>query len=155
MVVAVATACGPPDSGACQAVERPEEQSGSHLIGDATPPVAYSSTPGTSGWHAGGAPPQGVFGADDALTEPQIVSALESGQVVIAYDPDDVTTDDIARLEELATGRFEGQVTVTPFDGDMGAAIVLNGWAVRQACSALDEAALADFVATFGDSNGH
>ena len=137
------------DGAACTAVEHPEEQSGGHLVGDSTPPVDYSSTPGTSGWHAGEAPRTGVFDTEDPLSEPELVLALEVGQVVAAYDPTTFDPPSIAQFERLAKGRFADELTVTPFEGDMGSALTLNAWATRQACDSLDSQALTAFVREF------
>ncbi|HEX2026615.1 MAG TPA: DUF3105 domain-containing protein [Nitriliruptorales bacterium] len=134
----------------CGEVEHPPLQGGGHLIGDAPPPGPYSSTPGTSGWHAGGAPRTGVFGGSDALSEPELVLALESGQVVAAYAPT-LPDDQVAELERLATDRFAGILTVTPFEGDMGAPLVLNAWATRQPCQRVDAGTVATFIDRHAD----
>lgn len=151
--VLLAAACDTGEAVACGPVEHPEVQGGGHLLGDTEPPVPYSSTPGTSGFHAAGAPPEGVFGQDDALTEPQIVRALEFGQVVAAYDPTRLPDGDVTELEELAAGPLSGQLTVTPFDGDMGAAVTLNAWGTRRPCSAVDPEAVRGFVDEFGGTD--
>lgn len=147
-LVVLAGGCAGGAAAACGPVEHPELQGGGHLIGDAEPPVPYSSTPGTSGFHAAGAPPTGVF--DDPLTEPQIVLSLEVGQAVAAYDPQRLSDGDVTRLEELATGPLADRLTVTPFEGDMGAAVTLNAWGTRQPCSSVDPDAVGTFVDEFG-----
>lgn len=139
---------------ACAPVEHPELQGGSHLVAGTEPPVPYSSTPGTSGWHAAGRPPSGVF-VDEGLSEPDIVAALEAGEVVVAYDAGAVEEQDVDRLERLAD-ELAGRLTVTRFDDDMGAPVVLNAWATRQPCTGVDEEAIRQFVARFGDGGeGH
>lgn len=126
----------------CDAVRSHAEQSGGHVLADQAPPVPYNSTPGTSGWHTAGRPRIGIY--TEPLSEPQIVGALEVGQVVIAYAPDldRERIDAIVRLAEAQRGR----ITVTPFAGDMGAPIVLNAWAKQQRCTDVDEAAIERFV---------
>ncbi len=138
---------------ACGPVEHPELQGGGHLVGDAGPPVPYSSTPGTSGWHRSGTPRTGV--PDEPLSEPEIVAALENGQVVAAYDPDALPPDQVALLEELATDRFAGELTVTAFEQEMGAPVVLNAWGTRMPCGVVDPDAVADFVSTHAGEDGH
>ncbi|MGH3440717.1 MAG: DUF3105 domain-containing protein [Nitriliruptorales bacterium] len=151
------TACAGDDAAqACGPVEHPELQGGSHLIGDAEPPVPYSSTPGTSGWHASGQPPTGVIDRGTPLTDTQIVASLEAGQVVAAYDPDGLAADQVDELERLARDRFSGQLTVAPFTQDMGAPLVLNAWATRQPCSRVDTDVIASLIDRLGDtSTGH
>lgn len=154
----VAGACGGGGGAslACGPVEHPELQGGGHLIGDAEPPVPYSSTPGTSGFHAAGAPRTGVFQEDRALTEPELVLDLEVGQVVAAYAPGRLTDAEVAELEELATGPLSGELTVTPFDGDMGAPLTLNAWGTRRPCSTVDRDTITGFVEEFGgEGPGH
>ena len=58
-------------------------QFGSHLIGDAEPPVPYSSTPPTSGWHASGGFQIVVQPTDQPLRESVQVSIEEAGDVVV------------------------------------------------------------------------
>ncbi len=55
------------------------------LIGDQGPPVPYSSSPPTSGWHASGAFSIAVHRPGDPLSEPMQVSVLGAGGVVVAY----------------------------------------------------------------------
>lgn len=136
----------------CGPVEHPELQGGGHLLGDAEPPVPYSSTPGTSGFHAAGAPPEGIYAEDDPLTEPAIVLSLETGQVVAAYDPEELSDAEVSELEDLASGPLAGQLTVTPFDGDMRAPLTLNAWGTRRPCSAVDRDTVRGFVDRFGGS---
>ncbi len=152
------TATTPAAAAACGEVQLPPRQEGSHLIGDAEPPVPYSSTPGTSGWHAGGAPRTGVFGTEDALTETQLVLALEVGQVVAAYDPTRVSDADVALLAEIAARPdVAGKLTVTPFtERPMATALTLNAWGTQQGCDRVDEAAILGFVETYAEGGpGH
>lgn len=90
-----------------------------------------------------------MFDASDPLTEPEIVAALEAGQVVVAYDPQELREDEQREAERLVRDRFAGDVTLTPFDGDMGAALTLNAWGVRRACGQFDIDAVSDFVDRF------
>ncbi|MBW3662160.1 MAG: DUF3105 domain-containing protein [Actinobacteria bacterium] len=143
---ATATASPTPATG-CAGTEFPSLQEGGHLLEGADPPVPYSSTPGTSGWHAGGAPQTGVFGPDEELSEPRIVLALEVGQMVASYDPATLGADEVTELEQLAATEHEGTLTVTPFTArDQGAPLVLNGWGVRQACQEVDADVIASFI---------
>lgn len=130
----------------CAAPERPQLQTGSHLIGDTAPPVPYSSSPPTSGWHASGGASPGVHGTEAPLTDPQHVSILEGGGIIASYDPQRVDPEDIADLENLAAGPLEGRLTVTPYAGQMPTPIALTAWGVVQRCEAVDEAAIYAFV---------
>lgn len=128
----------------CQAEEHPPLQAGSHLIGDADPPVPYSSVPPTSGWHASGALRTGVH--DEALSDPEIVALLEVGQVVAVYDPATLADDEVAALEELATTAHDGRLHVTPGNTALPAPLTLTAWGVLQRCDAVSAEAIANFV---------
>lgn len=128
----------------CAAEEHPPLQAGSHLIGDTDPPVPYSSVPPTSGWHASGAPTPGVH--DEPLSDPQIVSLLEQGQVVAVYDPEALDEDAVARLEELATTGHGGRLSVTPANTAMPAPLTLTAWGVLQRCEVVSAEAVTTFV---------
>lgn len=165
----VAVACGPGSSGsgsstpgaavapdaACGPAVTPPMQDGGHLIGDTAPPVPYSSSPPTSGWHASGAPRLGFFAPDDPLTEPQIVSALEAGHTVVAYDPARLDAAVIAEIETLVTARFDGEVTATPY-ADADDPIALAAWGTLRGCGSLDASTIETFVAEHADvGEGH
>lgn len=136
-----------PPTDACGAVERPTVQDGGHLIGDQEPPVPYSSIPASSGWHAAGAPPTGVH--DAPLTDPQIVSVLHVGGIVAAYDPDEITEDDVAVLEDLARG--PEPLTIAPYEGDPGAPLALVAWGVIQRCETVEREAVQGFLDAYAD----
>ncbi len=135
-----------PASEVCADEEQPRLQAGSHLLGDAEPPVPYSSVPPTSGWHRSGAPTLGV--AEAELSDPQVVSALEAGNVVVAYDPARTSQAEVDRLVELATGSLQGRLTVTAYTAEMPTGLAYLGWGVLRRCEQLDEAALSAFVLT-------
>lgn len=134
-------------STSCRAEVRPPLQASGHLIGDTPPPVPYSSTPPTSGWHAsGGIPPPGLY--ETQLPDPSIVAVLEQGGVVVAYagslDADGRAAADAA-VTEL------GDVVVTPYAlDDGGPPVVMLAWGVLQRCDEIDVAA----VRAFADAHG-
>lgn len=135
----------------CAEVEFPPLVGGSHLLGDQEPPVPYTSVPGTSGWHAAPSTQPAAGVRSEPLPEPELVLLLEVGQVVVAYDPEEVRAAEVERLAALAEGALDNQMTVTPFPADMGAAVVLNAWGVRQPCRAVDEQAITRFVTAYAD----
>ena len=153
LVIGLLAGCttGEPDTGTptatarCDEPELPPLQYGSHLLGDAEPPVPYSSSPPTSGWHASGAIPIAV----GALTDPQQVSVLESGAVVISHGP--LPAGDRTTLEDLATGAYDGRIALTPYDDLQQDEVVLAGWGVLQRCDGLDVDAIETFVATYAE----
>jgi hypothetical protein len=130
----------------CAAVEFPPVQFGSHLLGDADPPVPYSSSPPSSGWHLSGAPTTGV--AAQPMSEPAQVSTLEAGGVVITHAG--LAEDEIAALSAFAEAHPD-TVAVTPYPDLSAGEVVLASWGALQRCDGVDEAALEAYVAAYGN----
>lgn len=125
----------------CEPPEQQQLQEGSHLLGDQAPPVPYTSTPPTSGWHSSGRPPDpGAY--TEPVSEPQQVRALEQGGIVLAYDPS-LPDDRIGQLQQIA-GEVDG-VVVTPYEPAMPTAITLTAWGVLQRCDTVSAADVAAF----------
>ena len=137
----------PESTAQCDSPEFPPVQFGSHLVGDAEPPVPYSSTPPTSGWHASGGFQIVVQPTDQPLRESVQVSIEEAGAVVVTYR--DVADADRQRLEEAVQTRYPGRVAVTPYDELGSGEVVLAGYGVLQRCDGVDLAALDAFVAVY------
>ncbi|MGH8901220.1 MAG: DUF3105 domain-containing protein [Egibacteraceae bacterium] len=129
----------------CEPEELPRQQFGSHLIGDRPPPVPYSSTPPTSGWHASGRLAIAINPPDRPLPEPQQVSILEAGGVVVTYRQ--LSELDRRRLETHVRDRFPGRVAVTSYDKLEPGRVAFTAWGVLQRCDVLDLAVLDNFVA--------
>ncbi|MEE8600224.1 DUF3105 domain-containing protein [Euzebya tangerina] len=130
----------PQATAACSAPEFPALQFGSHLLGDTPPPVPYSSTPPTSGWHASGAIPITI----DTLSEPQQVSVLEVGAVVITHNG--LQDTERSRLEQQVRDNYADRVSVTPYDPLSEGEVTFAGWGVLQRCDGVDLDALDTFV---------
>jgi hypothetical protein len=133
-----------PGAAGCDDVERPPVQGGEHLIGDQEPPVAYSSTPPTSGWHASGALEVRIHDEHDSLSEPQQVSVLEAGGVVVTHHG--LAEGDRRRLEEFISQRYEGRVAVTPYDQLEPGDVAVTAWGVLQRCHGVNLEAVEAFV---------
>lgn len=137
----------PASTAQCDSPEFPPVQFGSHLIGDAEPPVPYSSIPPTSGWHASGGFQIAVQPPDQPLRESVQVSIEEAGAVVVSYR--DVDDADRRRLEDAVKTRYPGRVAVTPYDELSSGEVVLAGYGVLQRCEGVDLGALDAFVAVY------
>jgi hypothetical protein len=135
----------PPATERCAAVVFPPLQFGSHLLGDAEPPVEYSSTPPSSGWHLSGAPAVGV--ADTPLGEPAQVTTLEAGGVVITYR--DLPAEDVEQLAAVAADHPR-TVLVTEYAELQPGEVVVTSWGAQQRCEGVDVAALERYVAAYG-----
>lgn len=151
-LLTVATGCGQPDtaipqaSSQCDDVTFPPPQTGSHLLGDTDPPVPYSSTPPTSGWHGSGPPPQGVF--DEPLSEPAQVNTLEAGGVVVTHNG--LADADRSRLETVLETPVADRIAMTPYDAIGPGEVVFASWGAMQRCDGVDVAALEAYVQAYG-----
>lgn len=135
----------------CAPAEPQQRQEGSHLLGGQAPPVPYSSVPPTSGWHSSGQPPApGAYA--EPVPEPDQVSVLETGGVVVAYDPD-LPDDVVAALQQVPT-EVDG-VVVTPYDAEMPRPIALTAWGVLQRCDAVTAQDVAAFHDEHAEAPGH
>ena len=129
---------------ACEPVRLIPEQVGSHLIGGASPPVAYNSTPPTSGWHSSGAFTIDVQPRNDPLSEPEHVSVLEAGGAVISYRA--VGNSAAARIARLVRRSYAGQVAVTPYKKLRRGEVALTSWGVLQRCDGMHLPAIRRFL---------
>ncbi len=118
-----------------------------HLVGDAEPPVAYSSTPPTSGWHTSGVPSIEPRPPGRPLTEPEQVSVLEAGGVVVTYRA--LPRADRRALHRFAVRRYPGRLAVTAYDELAPGRVVMTGWGALQQCDGVD----LDAVAAFADAH--
>ncbi len=137
----------PPATGLCDAVTFPPVQGGTHLIGGEPPPTPYNSIPPTSGWHTSGAFEIAVQPPDEPLTEPEQVSVLEAGAVVVAYH--DLGPDDRARLVALIDSEFDGRVAVTVYDRLEPGEVAVTTWGALQRCERLDVDAVRRFAEVY------
>lgn len=134
----------------CDPVERPQLQEGSHLLGDNEPPVPYSSSPPTSGWHSSGRPlDPGTY--LDEVSGPQQVRVLEQGGVVVAYDPD-LSPDEVESYQRLPEQL--GSVVVTPY-ADAATPVTLTAWGVLQRCQSVTVAEVEAFFETHARTPAH
>ena len=136
-------------SDVCEPVETHPITGGQHLIGDAEPPVPYSTTPPTSGWHSSGAFTIGVAEPDQPLSEPQQVAVLEAGGVVVTYS--ELPAGEVEAITQRAQQQFPGRVSVTPYAQLQPGQVAMTGWGVLQICDGLDLEVLDDFVTSFAD----
>ena len=156
-----ATGCSDRDAGApssttvsgtgavCDPVRREalDPASARHVLPGAPEP-AYTTDPPTSGAHSSARPPTGLLTAP--LSRPEQVAVLETGAVLIQYDPD--------RVDDTGRGRLDGlvgeAVTVAP-NPDLPDAVVATAWTVKQVCRAVHTGALERFAAEHRGNDLH
>lgn len=138
------TASGTAD---CAPLEFPAAQGGSHLVGGASPPVAYSSSPPTSGWHASGFVEIAVYPPERPLPEPEQVSILEAGGVVVTHGP--LPAADRDMLVRHVEDRYADRVAVTPYTRLGRGRVAVAAYGVLQRCDAIDTNVIDNFVRTY------
>jgi hypothetical protein len=136
----------------CGPAETIPIQGEGHLVGDQEPPVPYNSVPPTSGWHTSGDVEFTVYGPEDALTEPEQVTVLELGGVLISYAG--LPEEEVAALAQLVTDQHAGKTALTPYDQLEAGEIALTAWGKVQRCDAVDEAAISAFVEAYAQDAG-
>lgn len=143
LTTATLTACSAAAQATCETETAETAQSGGHLLGDAAPPVAYSSTPPTSGWHASGSPRFGVHTVDEGLSESEQVTVLEVGGVVVTWNGlDDSQQQKLAALIEAQPKLLAS----SPYDALADGEVVFAAWGVLQRCQGVNPEALQAFV---------
>lgn len=131
----------------CTDVETVPIQGEGHLVGDQEPPVPYNSTPPTSGWHTSTDIPVVVRPDSEPMTEPEQVTVLEMGGIVVTFNGLDPA--DRSALEQAITDKYAGQVALTSYDALHPGAVAFTAWGKLQHCDAVDLPALDAFVAAF------
>lgn len=136
----------------CGPVETIPIQGEGHLVGDQDPPVPYNSTPPTSGWHTSGDVESAVYGADEALREPEQVTVLELGSVVVSYNG--LAEADVATLADLVSGSYAGQAALTPYAQLDDGEVALTAWGKVQICDGVDTGAVTAFIDAYAQPAG-
>ena len=131
----------------CGKVEKVAEMGGGHLVGDQEPPVPYNSTPPTSGWHASGEVAFEVLPEGRPLSEPEQVTVLELGGVMVTYNG--VSGADRKTLERLVGQKYDGLAALSSYDKLPEGSVAMTAWAVVQRCDGVNTAAIDDFIATY------
>jgi hypothetical protein len=140
-LVGAVTGCGgggSKASGVCgpEVREAFDPNSLQHVLPGGRAPT-YLTNPPTSGPHVPGAAISGV--RTDVLDKPTQVGALEGGSVLVQYR--DLSAADVQRLESVAGDK----VIVAP-NPDLPDKVVATAWVFKRTCSAVDTAALTEFV---------
>ena len=141
-----ANATEPPAATAnCSAAEIVPIQGQGHLVGDQEPPVPYNSTPPTSGWHTSTDVPTGI--AEEPLTEPEQVTVLEQGGIVITHNGLD--REQREQLESLVSVEHAAVAALTLYDKIDSGEVVFTAWGALQRCTAVDPEAAQTFIETY------
>ena len=133
----------------CEPVQTFAIQAGQHLLGGQDPPVPYSSTPPTSGWHTSGFADVSIRDEAQPLSEPEQVSILEIGAVVVTYN--ELAPPDVQQIIDVVTDGFSRRVAVTPYDKLEPGQVAMAGWGVLQRCDGVDVDALRNFISSYSD----
>jgi hypothetical protein len=115
----------------------------------------YSSLPATSGPHWGTPANWGAYSTPQP--ESQLLHNLEHGGIVIWYDPELLTADQVAELTSYVEGQVDTGIggrfkfILSPWGGeeDLGGALALTAWRQLRTLDAFDM----DAVRAFADAN--
>ncbi|MFC2030045.1 DUF3105 domain-containing protein [Chloroflexota bacterium] len=122
-----------------------------HIEEGAKSPVAYNSTPPTSGPHYGGLARWGIH--TEQIADELMVHNLEDGGVGIWYDCPDECPELVSQLESVAE-RYQEGVLLAPYPG-MDTRIALTAWNRVDRFDKFDEERLIRFVRAFRGADHH
>jgi hypothetical protein len=122
-----------------------------HIEAGTESPVAYNSTPPTSGPHYGNLARWGVH--TEPLPDELVVHNLEDGGVGIWYDCPDGCPELVSQLESVAERYHEG-VLLAPYPG-MGTRIALTAWNRIDRFDEFEEERLERFIRAFRGLDHH
>lgn len=127
--------------GACGPIESPADGGRDHLLPNQTP--SYTSNPPASGAHNQNPQPRGIY--DSPIDVTMEVHSLEHGYVIIHYNG--IPSDQQQQLRDIIT-RDPFKMILSPYPS-MTHGISLTAWDHLQTCAAVDQQAIASFVAQF------
>ena len=130
--------------------ERIRDMGNLHIEEGEASPIAYNSTPPTSGPHYGSLAEWGVH--SEPIPDELVVHNLEDGGVAIWYDCPDGCDDLVDQLESAVNSYREG-VLLAPYPG-MGSQIALTAWTRIDKFDEFDERRVTRFInAYLGDDH--
>lgn len=103
----------------------------------------------SSGSHYG----DGVGGPgihSDPVEDGLLVHSLEHGAVVLSYDPQNLTQEQIDQLKQIFTEKFRGKKIMVPRD-NMSASIIMTSWGQELKLNEINEEELVNFMTTNND----
>jgi hypothetical protein len=122
-----------------------------HIEEGTSSPIAYNSTPPTSGPHYGSLARWGVH--TESIPDELMVHNLEDGGVGIWYDCPDGCPDLVIQLESVAERYHEG-VLLAPYPG-MDTQIALTAWNRVDRLDGFDEERIVRFIQAFRGADHH
>jgi len=122
-----------------------------HIEEGTSSPIAYNSTPPTSGPHYGSLARWGIH--TEPIPDELMVHNLEDGGVGIWYDCPDGCPDLVSQLESVAERYHEG-VLLAPYTG-MEARVALTAWNRIDRLDGFDEERVVRFIQAFRGVDHH
>ncbi len=117
-----------------------EDQGRTHIAPGTSHP-AYNSNPPTSGWHYAQPAPWGV--KTEELSDETLVHNLEHGGIWISYQPDKLSADDKAKLENITNTHTKTILTPRAKNESL---IAVASWTRLLKLDSLDENQINDFI---------
>ena len=144
-------------------------QGNSHIDSGATSPLAYNSTPPTSGPHYGNLVAWKIYGPDQPQRYENLVHNMEDAGVLIYYQCPDNCPDLLKQLSDIADSYIKAGKHVAvipnnpswtvngsqPLHKDMGAHIALTAWTKILKMDQVDAAKIRKFIDQYEGIDHH
>ena len=131
--------------------ERLSDLGNLHIEEGTRSPIAYNSTPPTSGPHYPSLAEWGVH--DETLPDELVVHNLEDGGVGVWYNCPEGCPELVDQLAEVV-GQYDEGVLMAPYPG-MDTRIALTAWTRIDRFEAFDEERVADFIEAYLGTDHH
>lgn len=122
-----------------------------HIKDGVRSPVAYNSTPPTSGPHYGGLARWGIH--TELIPDEQQVHNLEDGGVGVWYDCPDGCPELVSQLESVV-GRYHDRVLMAPYP-QMDSRLALTAWNRIDQFDEFDQERIVRFIRAFRGTDHH
>lgn len=123
-----------------------------HIESPESEHIPYNSNPPTSGPHVGNIAEWGV--STEIIPDEIQVHNLEDGGVVIQYNPDKISKEEITALEEIVKTSSRQHLLLAP-RYKMGYNIALTAWTRLLPLETVDEIKIKDFIDKFEGIDHH
>jgi len=113
---------------------------------------SYNSNPPTSGPHVENIAPWGV--SREIVPDELQVHNLEDGGIVIQYNPDKISGEEINQLEQIVNDSTRSHLLLAP-RYEMEYKIVLTAWTRLLSLDSIDGVMIKEFIATYEGKDHH
>lgn len=123
-----------------------------HIVSIEAEHNPYNSNPPTSGPHTGNKAPWGV--GTEIIPDEMQIHNLEDGGVIIQYNPEKISKDEMKQLEDIVRGSSRRNLIAAP-RYDMEYNIALTAWNKLLSLDNVDELKIKAFINKFEGTDHH